>query len=60
EVFLKAIERVLEEDPSLKKENRIDRVRNHTWSDRVDEMMRLTLNSTKVKFDHSRQISRMI
>lgn len=47
--FLKAIERSFNTDSLQKQEQRIDRVSNHTWTDRVDEMMRICLTKTESK-----------
>jgi len=47
--FLDAIEKVLSKDCLKQHEKRIDRVRNHTWSNRIDEMMELALNAFKAK-----------
>ena len=49
DAFVSAIERVLREDSLRRRRKRIDRVRNHTWSDRVDEMMQLCINTLRIK-----------
>ncbi len=43
--FVRAIERELADDSVQRQRRRIDRVRNHTWMDRVDEMMGLALGA---------------
>src|SRR5690606_34993197 len=49
EEFIEAIEKSLAENSPEREEKRINRVRNHTWTDRIDEMMRLSLNALKAK-----------
>ncbi len=49
EEFVDAVETSLAENSPEREEKRINRVRNHTWTDRTDEMMRLSLNALKAK-----------
>lgn len=49
EEFIEAIEKSLAENSPEREKKRINRVRNHTWTDRIDEMMRLSLNALKAK-----------
>lgn len=49
EEFVDAVETSLAENSPEREEKRINRVRNHTWTDRIDEMMRLSLNALKAK-----------
>lgn len=49
EEFVNAVERSLAENSPEREERRINRVGNHTWTDRIDEMMHLSLNALKTK-----------
>jgi GT2 family glycosyltransferase/2-polyprenyl-3-methyl-5-hydroxy-6-metoxy-1,4-benzoquinol methylase/Flp pilus assembly protein TadD len=47
--FVDAIERMLSTNSKVAQERRINRVRNYTWPDRIDEMMQLSLNVLSFK-----------
>lgn len=56
EEFVNAVENSLAENTPEREEKRINRVRNHTWTDRVNEMMRLCLNAFKAQTSAADQV----